>query len=285
MYLPQTLDAVVEVSPVPPDRAGGRERVLVVEDNEQVRRAVVDMLGGWGYRVVAAENAEAAAGMLEKDPAFDLVLSDVVMPGGVTAVELGRLAQRLNPGVAVLLTSGFARDLLPRDEETFPMITKPFRAEDLAARVRSVLAAARRRSPAASPTRRVDAGTTPRRVVRPRRVLLVEDEVVLRMSTADMLERLDCFVAAVGSGEEALKLLADGGTFDLLLTDLGLPGISGEDLAAEVRRRHPRLRVVIASGYGPTDRQLEGVRFISKPYSSIDLQQALDQGERAESHS
>ena len=185
--------------------------------------------------------------------------------------------------MAVLLTSGYSRDLIPgREKPAFPLIAKPFRAEDLAARIRSVLAAARGPAPplAAPPGTTMEDGAPARQAARPRRVLVVEDEVVLRMSTADMLERLDCFVAAVGSGEEALKVLANGTSFDLLLTDLGLPGMSGEELASEVRRRHPRLPVVIASGYGPSERQVEGVRFIGKPYSSIDLQQALEQSER-----
>ena len=100
------------------------------------------------------------------------------------------------------------------------------------------------------------------------------------MSTTDMLERLDCFVSGAGSGEQALELLSRGAAFDLLLTDLGLPGMSGEELAAEVRARFPGLPVVIASGYGRSPSQTEGVQFISKPYSSIDLQQALDHAAR-----
>jgi CheY-like chemotaxis protein len=108
-------------------------------------------------------------------------------------------------------------------------------------------------------------------------VLFVEDEVVLRMSTVDMLERLGFLVAAVGSAEQALELLDKGHVFEVLLTDLGLPGMSGEELAAEVGRRFPSLPVIIATGYGKSDAQSEGVRFIGKPYSSIDLQQALDE--------
>jgi len=61
------------------------------------------------------------------------------------------------------------------------------------------------------------------------------------------------------------------------LTDLGLPGISGEELAAEVQRRFPNLPVIIASGYGKSESHPGGVRFIGKPYSSIDLQQTLDE--------
>jgi CheY-like chemotaxis protein len=111
---------------------------------------------------------------------------------------------------------------------------------------------------------------------RARRVLLVEDEVLLRMSTADMLEQLGCSVVGVGSGEAALELLAQEADYDLLVTDVGLPGISGEELATKVREQYPSLPVVIASGYGRPSLQGEGIQFVSKPYSSVDLQQALD---------
>ncbi|MBL0899274.1 MAG: response regulator, partial [Reyranella sp.] len=95
-----------------------------------------------------------------------------------------------------------------------------------------------------------------------------------------MLERLGCCVSAVGSGEQALELLAGGSSFDLLLTDLGLPGMTGEELATEVRQKYPALPVVIASGYGRSGMQMEGMQFVSKPYSTVDLQQALDHAGR-----
>jgi len=180
----------------------------------------------------------------------------------------------------VLLTSGYARDLIPmEDRPDYPMITKPYRGEELMARLRSVLAA-RRPPPPVEPAKPPETAEKEAPPGRPRRVLLVEDEVVLRMSTTDMLEQLGCFVAGVGSGEQALELLARGGSFDLLLTDLGLPGISGEELAARVRGQFPTLPVVIASGYGRSGIQGEGLQFISKPYSAVDLQQALDHAGR-----
>src|SRR5439155_5774202 len=110
--------------------------------------------------------------------------------------------------------------------------------------------------------------------------LVVEDEVVLRMSTVDMLERLDCSVAAVGTGEQALELLARDRSFDLLLTDLPLPGMRGEALAAEVQRKFRGLPVVIARGYGRVGGQGDGIQIISKPYSSLDLEQAVDHAAR-----
>src|SRR5262245_2423790 len=281
LYLPRTLDPLLEAPTETGQAPAGRERILVVEDNDEVRHAVVDMLEGWGYRVVAAENPEVAAAILERDHAFDLLFTDVVMPGSMSAIQLAELAQQRQPGIAILLTSGYARDLIPTtDRPDYPLIAKPYRSEELMARLRSVLAA-RRPAPPPQPTTRPPEAPLAGAVERPRRVLLVEDEVVLRMSTTDMLEQLGCTVAGVGTGEQALELLGGGQTFDLLVTDLGLPGMSGEDLAGQVRRRFPRLPVVIASGYGRSGVQAEGLQFISKPYSAVDLQQALDHAARA----
>jgi signal transduction histidine kinase/DNA-binding response OmpR family regulator len=276
LYLPRTLDPVPGKAKDPTVAPTGRERILVVEDHDDVRQAVVDMLGGWGYRVTAVENADAAAALLNKDADFDLLFTDIVMPGSLPVMEMVALAQSLRPGIAVLLTSGYARDLIPETGQSHhAMIVKPYGAEALAAKVRGVLSS--RRIPlqpsATSPDAMPDAAL-------PRRILLVEDEVVLRMSVSDMLVRLGCSVAGVGSAEQALELLARGGSFDLLLTDLGLPGMSGEDLAAEVHRQFPRLPVVIASGYGRPAGQADGHQFITKPYSAIDLQQALNHAAR-----
>lgn len=281
LYLPRTEDPVVEASADPVSAVSGSERILVVEDSEDVRRAVVDMLQGWGYRVEAAEDPDVAAAILERDSAFDLLFTDIVMPGTITAVELAQLAQRLKPGIAVLLTSGFARDLIPDHTRSgYPMIAKPYTSEALSAKLRSVLAS---RRPVLAPPAIVSAEEfAPLSAAegRAKRVLLVEDEVLLRMSTTDMLERLGCSVDGVGSGEAALELLAREGGYDLLVTDVGLPGMSGEELAVKVRQQYPTLPVVIASGYGRPGLQGEGVQFISKPYSSVDLQQALDHSAR-----
>jgi len=276
LYLPRTLDPVTESAAEAPHPGAGNERILVVEDNDEVRRAVVDMLEGWGYRVVAMENPDLAADVLEKDPAFDLLFTDIVMPGVISAVQLTKIAQERRPGIGVLLTSGYARDLLPKDDgPEFPVIAKPYRSDELAARVRTVLAA--QHGPGATAAARPTPTMPSSRTDHPRRVLFVEDEVVLRMSTVDMLERLGCTVVAVGSGEQALEILGSGRGFDLLLTDLGLPGMTGEQLAAEVQRQFANLPVIIASGYGKSNTDPAGLRFIGKPYSSIDLQQALDE--------
>ncbi len=276
LYLPQTLEAVAERRTEVSIPATGRERILVVEDHDDVRLAVVDQLKGWGYRVTPAENPDAAVAHLKGGDRFDLLFSDVVMPGAISVMDMIRQAQDLQPGIAVLLTSGYARDLIPEQSAgEYPLISKPYGSGALADKVRSALASRRPRAVPRDAVSLAVAGTS-----RSRRILLVEDEVVLRMSVADMFERLECRVAAVGNAEQALEMLDRGGSFDLLLTDLGLPGMSGEELAAEVGRRYPALPVVIASGYAPPGEWPDRWKFITKPYSSVDLQQVLDQIDR-----
>jgi PAS domain S-box-containing protein len=275
LFLPRTTEPVLESPSVPTAEAlVGHERILVVEDNGEVRQAVIDMLSEAGYRTTAAANPDEAAALLARDAGFDLLLTDVVMPGSMSATELAGLARRLRTDIVVLMTSGYARDRIPEfNRLNYPILTKPYRQEELLGRIRHLLT---RRAPASQPSSGEASAEAPRRSVRPRRVLVVEDEVVLRMSIVEMLERMDCVVTAVGDGEQALELLERDGRFDLLLTDLGLPGMNGEDLASRARAAWPDIPVIIASGYSPTAQPPSGVQFVSKPYSSIDLQQALE---------
>ncbi len=110
------------------------------------------------------------------------------------------------------------------------------------------------------------------------RVLLVEDEVLIRLSTADMLAELGHTVIEAGNAEDALTLLAGNGA-DLLLTDIGLPRISGAELAAEARKKLPNLPVIFASGYGGAagrdGRTIDGAVVLPKPFDGDQLLSAL----------
>lgn len=102
-----------------------------------------------------------------------------------------------------------------------------------------------------------------------RRVLLVEDDEQVRGTITRLLQVLDCEVTAVGSGEDALALLDR--RFELLITDLLLPGISGDQVAARLQDSNPEMRVIVVSGFGLTpelrQRALErGWRILPKPF-------------------
>lgn len=143
LYLPkatQKPDAEVEgiqTQAIPP----GSERILVVEDNEDILEVTSAMLTTFGYRVLCARNGAEAIQMLESGQEFELLFSDVVMPNGMNGVELAREARRLSKGINILLTSGYAGDVLERHQavDEFPIINKPYRLADLARRLRSIL--------------------------------------------------------------------------------------------------------------------------------------------------
>jgi CheY-like chemotaxis protein len=119
----------------------GSERILVVEDNEGILEVTSAMLTTFGYRVLCARNGAEAIQMLQTGQEFELLFSDVVMPNGMNGVELAREARRLSKGIKILLTSGYAGDVLERHQavDEFPIIDKPFRMADLARRLRSIL--------------------------------------------------------------------------------------------------------------------------------------------------
>lgn len=120
---------------------GGSELILLVEDNEELLEVTSEMLTTFGYRVFSARNGVEALRMLESGQKFELLFSDIVMPNGTNGVELAREAKRRNSNIKILLTSGFAGDVLERlrSESEFPIIDKPFQLTDLAQRLRSIL--------------------------------------------------------------------------------------------------------------------------------------------------
>jgi len=107
------------------------------------------------------------------------------------------------------------------------------------------------------------------------KALLVDDESVVRMSTADMLIDLGYEVVEAASAEEALRLLADGLEPDLLVTDHLMPGMTGVDLARRLRSTRPGLPVLIVSGYAETDGIEPDIPRLTKPFRSAELAESL----------
>ncbi len=152
LYLPRTTAQAEQAEPEP-HRAmapNGPATVLVVEDEEDVRRLAAESLEEFGYRVLRASNAKAAMSMLEYD-AVDLLFSDIVMPGGMSGLALADAARQRRKNLPVLLTTGYA-EAIERAEALGPAVEflrKPFRPRELGAKIHQMLNAApeRRESP------------------------------------------------------------------------------------------------------------------------------------------
>jgi CheY-like chemotaxis protein len=144
LYFPATDEDEIEpaqpaVQQVPTGRA---ERILVVEDDVLVRESLVVQLERLGYTIVAAGSAAEALQIVAEGPPFDLLFTDVVMPGEMNGRQLVEVAQEQQPGLMVLLASGYSEDPLMREwrlQNPMSFLTKPFRRTELAETIRKIL--------------------------------------------------------------------------------------------------------------------------------------------------
>lgn len=124
------------------DIEGGSEHILVVEDNPAVLAQVLRHLQQLGYQMATATNGPDALVLLQSGNRFDLLFTDVVMPGGMNGLELAAAATKLQPDLPVLLTSGYTQTAVLR-EGTLPsgtsLLNKPYRRVDLALKLRQML--------------------------------------------------------------------------------------------------------------------------------------------------
>jgi PAS domain S-box-containing protein len=151
IYLPR---AEGEAEPVVAHGAmqivGGNETILVVEDDNLVREYLVAQLQGLGYATLSATQAAEALALVEAGAAFDLLLTDVIMPGGMNGRQLADEIERRRPGTKVLFTSGYTENAIVHHGRLDPgvaLLNKPYRKKDLAEKVRQVLDAPPRATP------------------------------------------------------------------------------------------------------------------------------------------
>ena len=148
LYLPRQMGPTLppptpDLVALPEDGGRGRgETVLVVEDEAAVRAFTVEVLEGLGYRVLAAEDAASGLALLARVPGVSLLLTDVVLAGGVNGRQLADEAVQRDPGLRVLYMTGYTRNAIIHHGRLDPgvhLIGKPFTIATLGRKVRQVL--------------------------------------------------------------------------------------------------------------------------------------------------
>jgi CheY-like chemotaxis protein len=226
IYLPALAGAADDGgTPSPAAAPGGKETVLVVEDQAESRAYAAGVLKAYGYRVFQAGSADEALRLCQRgDGPIDMVLTDVVMPN-VNGRELAERLKTLQPGIKVLFMSGQAGHVVVHNgvlNEGVRFIQKPFSAEELAAKVRAVL------GPAA-------------------RILVVDDEAGVRAFLREALEQGGYQVIEAADGRQALRQ-ARAGNADLVITDLVMPEQEGIETIRALRREMPGIGIIAISG-------------------------------------
>jgi CheY-like chemotaxis protein len=264
LYLPRsTVDKsalVPKLRELMPE-APQQETVLVVEDDEDVCRYAVSMLGELGYNVVEAGDGAAALRQLEVHPDIRFLFSDVGLPGDYNGRELAEEALRRRPYLKVLFTTGYGLDGIIHEgrlDAGIQLITKPFTFEEFSEKVRKVF-----------------------EMPRKDKILLVEDEAMIAMVTAENLRDLGFAVEEVTTAEGAINATKDDiGAFAAAIIDIGLPDRKGDELANELKNMRPDFPIVIATGHGESAldgklKKTKSLTLLTKPYDSEGLKKSL----------
>jgi PAS domain S-box-containing protein len=145
IYLPRTRSEVLPAETGNRQGAAalnGDETILVVEDQDELRDHITGILSELGYRVAASADGAEALRLIAEREDFDLLLTDVVLPGGMNGRELSNRALRLRPGLKILFMTGYTHNAIVHDgrlDADVALISKPFTFDQLAAKVRAQL--------------------------------------------------------------------------------------------------------------------------------------------------
>ena len=231
----------------------GRETILVVEDQEEVRNLAVAVLRSFGYRVIpAAGAAEALIVCEQRGTPIDLVLTDVVMPH-LNGRELVARIAGLRSGIKVLFMSGYTDDIglrQPAAGDDAGFIQKPFTPEDLAGKIRAALG--------------VPAPTA--------RILVADDDAGVRSFLCAVLKEARYAVSEAADGKQALREAA-ARPVDLVITDLVMPEQEGIETIRALRRDMSSVRIIAISGafggmFLQTARMLGADAVLEKPVTA-----------------
>jgi PAS domain S-box-containing protein len=154
LYLPPGEGTGAATTNATAQAEGGAETIFIVEDDALVRNFVTAQLQSLGYQTVAAADSKAALELIEAGQAFDLLFTDVVIPGGMSGRELAEEIAKRRPGVKVLYTSGYTDNAIVHHgklDDGVMLLTKPYRRNQLAEMIRKALGGGATASPAPPP--------------------------------------------------------------------------------------------------------------------------------------
>ena len=253
IYLPLVDKAasITELPELPAAKPAGQV-ILVVEDDDGIRRLACEVLADHGYEVLEAAGGNEAILLAERCPVLDLVVTDVVM-GGMNGHELANRLVAARPGLKVLYMSGYTETGIVQQgmlEPGLNFLSKPFQPQELLWKVGEVLA----KKPALI------------------KILVVDDDAQVRLLLSSLLEAEGYNVFQASNGKEAQASCREH-VPDLVVTDLVMPEQEGLETIHAICQNWPHLPVIAISGalggaYLELAKRLGADAVIRKPFES-----------------
>ncbi len=263
-------------------------RVLVVEDDELIQAALIRILEGEGYRTTRADGVATARAALESGDHFDAVLCDLTLKDG-SGAELLDWMQQAHPelGQRTLVLTGGAVDnagIALVDRLGVNVVHKPFDPTVVLERLRALTRPRQHAVEVTAPATPIGIAREPE--VRPAKsVLLVEDDPREREACTRALQLADFEVHVARNGEEAVEALSKR-SFDVVATDVRLPGDDGFAVLRAARRIDPDLPVLIITGAPSVETATlaatnRAIGYLSKPFAGDQLIEELSRAVEA----
>ncbi len=243
-------------------------QVLVVDDDENDRNLLADLLVESGYRVKAAKNgAEGVA--LAADNDFSVALIDMKLPD-MSGTEVMEKLKQLQPGVFVIVISGYSLDAIMDEvikKGAYSCFVKPFNVEMLLKEIEAVMHKSTEQSSDSSFN------------VKPR-ILMVDDDENIRETMADIVRENNYTVDTASSVEMALELISKH-TYNVVVSDLKMGDRQGLELVDPVHERNPGTAFLLMTGQGTMETALEAIKkgvneYLLKPLQPADLLHKLE---------
>ncbi|MEH6631601.1 MAG: response regulator [Halopseudomonas aestusnigri] len=195
-------------------------RILIVEDNDDVRAVSKNILESHGYDVTEARTPKQALKHLKVSKSFDLLFTDVVLPGGMNGIEIADQAMQLHPQIKILYTTGYSENAIaetasvkPRE----PLLKKPYRQVDLLSKTRALLDV--------------------------KSILVIEDDEDILGLIKDGLQDYGYNIITATGGTEGLKIFKSG-QFDAIIMDMMMENGEGFETLGWVKDKTPEIKIL-----------------------------------------
>jgi len=252
----------------------GEGRILLVDDEEIILKSAGRMLQSIGYEVTQAQNGNQAVDLYlkakESGRPIDIVIIDMIMPGGMDGKELIHKLKEIDSHVKAVVSSGYSHGQIMSDYESYGfsgVASKPYHSRELSELLSGLIKGKQYQKTSKEDTAKTSGSSAEKKS---ESILIVDDDKKLRESLQKAVASHGYIVRLAADGESALKEIRSS-VPDLVLLDIQMPGMDGIQTFNAIRQIDSRLPVIIITGHGTTDHAIEATKlgafeYILKPF-------------------